>query len=472
EYLLSCLERLQKVLSAASLPSLFNHLESVAKQKGLDTHLSPTSTACYITSDLFYLEIQIEPDGHVIDVIIAHHGETPESCEELVQLLRMKNFDDFAKSLEGLSNLYQVPGDRKIKTKVYQVLKSLEMDLNTMADMYRFRKSNADRVTTILQGPVGYFVPRNGGNPTTLEYFISPYDQLEKRLEPGTIIIFSSTAQISGMKVFVTVEGISTSCKLPITPLIQNSQQDIDRGIPTFAPLTEEVNNELPACFFLKFPEPFPMLIDLIQKIQNLTGLSVMEQSASVSFYELLAKSEMKSPIDPNKILNLFQMHVILYNLHHSYVLYMDKEKPLLGTLVSKIPFTHPMQVSSILDILRHQAAYNLLVGSCISEKRTKNAAPELHHFEVHSLNGTSFSVSFWHPFSDNLTHVVFDVLNSRQISCELHTEPAAAASLGCSEEFISRVVHYCMSIPITMRAILKKAAKIPEDCNMLTETV
>lgn len=41
----------------------------------------------------------------------------------------------------------------------------------------------------------------------------------------------------------------------------------------------------------------------------------------------------------------------------------------LQGALVSKIPFRHPAQVPLLLDIIRHQAAYNNLIGSCV--KRT-----------------------------------------------------------------------------------------------------
>lgn len=37
------------------------------------------------------------------------------------------------------------------------------------------------------------------------------------------------------------------------------------------------------------------------------------------------------------------------------------------GAMVSKLPFTHPKDVPDMIDILRHQAAYNTLVSSCIS---------------------------------------------------------------------------------------------------------
>lgn len=43
----------------------------------LNAHVSPSGTACYITSNMFYIEVQLEKDGNVIDVKLAHFGEAP-----------------------------------------------------------------------------------------------------------------------------------------------------------------------------------------------------------------------------------------------------------------------------------------------------------------------------------------------------------------------------------------------------------
>ena len=50
----------------------------------LGSHLSPTETACYLTADLFYLEVLLKPDGGVEDVKVALHGEPPLVCSALV----------------------------------------------------------------------------------------------------------------------------------------------------------------------------------------------------------------------------------------------------------------------------------------------------------------------------------------------------------------------------------------------------
>lgn len=46
--------------------------------------------------------------------------------------------------------------------------------------------------------------------------------------------------------------------------------------------------------------------------------------------------------------------------------------KSLQGALVSKIPFRHPAHVPALLDIIRHQAAYNTLIGSCVKKTYIK----------------------------------------------------------------------------------------------------
>lgn len=73
-------------------------------------------------------------------------------------------------------------------------------------------------------------------------------------------------------------------------------------------------------------------------------------------------------------IINLHRLRSqVLPGQLHCYFLNGDAPvqdgRALQGALVSKIPFRHPAQVPLLLDIIRHQAAYNTLIGSCV--KRT-----------------------------------------------------------------------------------------------------
>lgn len=54
----------------------------------------------------------------------------------------------------------------------------------------------------------------------------------------------------------------------------------------------------------------------------------------------------------------------------HCYFINMGSGKAdLAGALVGKIPFSHPKCVPGIIEILRHQVAYNSLISSCVSER-------------------------------------------------------------------------------------------------------
>lgn len=77
--MVSCLETLQKALKVTSLPAMTDRLESIARQNGLGSHLSASGTECYITSDMFYVEVQLDPAGQLCDV--KSGSPWGESCE-------------------------------------------------------------------------------------------------------------------------------------------------------------------------------------------------------------------------------------------------------------------------------------------------------------------------------------------------------------------------------------------------------
>ncbi|XP_027511666.1 uncharacterized protein LOC113953098 isoform X12 [Corapipo altera] len=258
--LLSCMEKIERTLHAKSMFSVMNALESLSRQKGLNVHVSPSGTACYITSMMFYLEVQLEKDGNLMDVKLAHFGEAPVVCDDLVQLLRMKNYDAFGKILEDLSNMYQIPGNSEMKAKGYLALQALEKDLYSMSLLDRTQDVN--RVTEILHGKVGHLVPRTRGTPMNIEFYISPYQILEAELNPGS--------QVCGTKTVVTIEGTDMLHKLPLSPLIVDPQSGEDSN-PAFLQLTDELSMDLPALFVLKFHQPVPMSSSSIEDIHRLT---------------------------------------------------------------------------------------------------------------------------------------------------------------------------------------------------------
>lgn len=276
QLLLTCLETLQKALKVSSLPSMTDRLESIARQNMLGSHLSPSGTECYITSDMFYVEVQLDTAGQLVDVKVAHHGENPASCPELIQHLRDKNFEEFSKHLKGLVNLYKLPGDNKLKTKMYLALQSLELDLTKMMHMFRLA-TNANTVETILHGSVGLLTARSGGHLVSLQCYVSPYDVFEERT--GSQLNFTDTnvPRSLGVSVSVTVEGTSSIYKLPIAPLITGSHPVDNKGTPSFSSVTNSNCVDLPASFFLKMNLPMPFSLSFIQRMGNATGIPVFE---------------------------------------------------------------------------------------------------------------------------------------------------------------------------------------------------
>ncbi|XP_039382711.1 mediator of RNA polymerase II transcription subunit 1-like isoform X6 [Mauremys reevesii] len=401
--LLSCLEKIQRTLNAKSLSTVMSRLEFLSKQRGLKSHISPNGTACYLTSDMFYVEVQLEKDGKVIDVKLAHPGEAPVVCDDLVQLLRMKNYDAFGRILEGLLNLYQIPGNRTLMS---------------------------------------------------IEYYLSPYQVLEEELNPGS--------QVCGTKVYVTVGSSNTTHKLPISPLIVDSQAG--DGNLAFLPLTDELSMDLSACFFLSFHRPFPMSSSSIQEIQKFTGIPI-DGLKLASLHALIVQFTFNDEYKEELAMNNSCFFVSLPDCpKHSYFINKGTEKSgITGALVSKIPFTHPKCVPAIIEILRHQVAYNTLIGSCVSENTINEDCSELLYFEVSPQKDTSFSISFQHPMGESLACVVADVLSSRQIRCSLHTHPQDVA-LNCCNDFITRVMERCMSVPLVMRAIFKNSVTMKVD--------
>uniref|UniRef100_A0A671RBT4 Mediator of RNA polymerase II transcription subunit 1 n=1 Tax=Sinocyclocheilus anshuiensis TaxID=1608454 RepID=A0A671RBT4_9TELE len=474
QLLLNCLETLQRALKVSSLPSMTDRLE-------LGSHLSPSRTECYITSDMFYVEVHLDKAGKLVDVKVAHHGENPVSCPELIQHLRDKHFDEFSKHLKGLVNLYKLPGDNKLKTKMYLALQSLELDLTKMMHMFRIA-TNANTVETILHGSVGLLTARSGGHLVSLQCYVSPNDIFEE----GTgdidyyLLLYSAVPRTLGVSVSVTVEGTTSVYKLPIAPLITGSHPVDNKGTPSFSSVTNSNCVDLPACFFLKMNRLMPFSLSYIKKMGSTTGIPVLETVPTLSpLYDLIIKSQLheEGEASPPALAQSMRFYTSLPGQQHCYFLNGDAPvqdgRSLQGAYVSKIPFRHPAQVPALLDIIRHQAAYNTLIGSCVKKTYIKEDTPGLLRFEVCPLTDSSFSVSFQHPVNESLVCVVMEVIDSRQVACKLYK--GLSDALICTDDFITKVVQRCMSIPVTMRAIRRKAETIQADTpalSLIAETV
>ncbi|XP_061096234.1 mediator of RNA polymerase II transcription subunit 1-like isoform X2 [Conger conger] len=440
ELYLRCLGRLHEELNVSSLTAMVSRLEMIAKQRGLGSHRSPTETTCYLTSDMFYLEVLLLPGGDVEDV---------KSWEPLLTLLRSKRFDDFSMKLDCLSSLYNIIGDNETKIKVYTALQHLERDLLKISQLPRPLIDHDLHVDTILNGRIGKVTLQREGNPLSIKYYISPYDLLTDNDD-------------AECKVALVVAGASDSThRLQMTSLIQKPPIINSEGLPVFLPLDNVTSEVLPACFFLKLQPPLPMLSSFIHKMDQITEMNLCETDLQWLPFPWLLKASL-GETSCSDYLEGEDAHFFVPlpdNQMHGYVLAGDVwgVEGLRGALVHSIPFTHPAHVPPLLELLRHQAAINTLLSSFITPHRpSEGSEPDLH-CEVLPESDSSFSVSFPLHESDCLGVLLVNVKDSHQITCRLFTPCSKDLSI---DEYIMRVLKRCMCIPLVMRAICRRLAQ------------
>ena len=77
--------------------------------------------------------------------------------------------------------------------------------------------------------------------------------------------------------------------------------------------------------------------------------------------------------------------------------------------------------------------------------------------FEVNALSHQNVSVSFQHPLEDSLVTLEFDLRDVSHPMCRLHAVTNAADIIPTLEEHACKVVQRSLSIPITVRAVIRR---------------
>ncbi|XP_067108255.1 mediator of RNA polymerase II transcription subunit 1-like [Osmerus mordax] len=448
EPLVRCLKRLHEALNVSTLSCMVSRLEMVAKQRGMGSHLSPSETTCYLTADLFYLEVLLLPGGGVEDVKVAQHGEAPVTSESLLKLLRSRRFEEFSGKLEGLASLYNIPGDNETKVKIFTSLQHLGRDLQKISHLPRALKESDPQVDIILNGRLGYLTVGREGCPMSIQFFVSPSD----------ILLGESVGQVT----LVTVGPSESTHDLQMTSLIPQPPQLDSQGDPVFSPLSEATCEALPACFLLKLQKPLPVLSAFINKINQITGVAIPETDLQWAplpqlLMELSGRKNWDETLSGPESDTFFI--VSLPGEVHSYVVPGTAWAggTCKGSMVGSIPFTHPAHVPALLEVLRHQCTINTLLASCgTATRRSPGAVCDLY-CEVLPVCESSFSVTFHLSESDSLAVLVVNVEDSRHLRCSLF---ASGLEQSPMDEYISKVLKRCLSIPVTMRALNGKLEK------------
>lgn len=108
--------------------------------------------------------------------------------------------------------------DKKLKSKAFAALSALEMDLNSMS---KLQSSNQDVASLVHKSPLGIVVPRVGGQPLTMTYFISPYDLINCQSPNIKLIVEKIMEKKLGISCTVGIDS-STNLQLPVTLLSFN----------------------------------------------------------------------------------------------------------------------------------------------------------------------------------------------------------------------------------------------------------
>ncbi|KAH6939635.1 hypothetical protein HPB50_020236 [Hyalomma asiaticum] len=444
-----CLDMIQKSIKVTSMQSMIERLDTITRQQGLMFTTGPGGQECFISSDMFYVEVLLETSGTVKDVKISHHGD-PLSCPELTQVLLRGDFAEFTKHLEGLASIYQLNADKKQKTKAYLALQALETDLSILSQLQSFMNEPSNLVH---KSPVGILQPRKGGHPMKLTFFISPYDLLDvdsKSSIPLTVEGKSILEKGLGHSVSVCIES-SGSHKLQTTSLISVTNTPEGKNLPSFAALSNLNSTMLPASFVLKLPKPIPMAVALVRKIHAVTLIECADTSTTQPLLSLIINqaSEGKLTASSDRGLN-----VTLPDQQHCYYL-LSGSPELPGVMVSGVPFTHPTHVPQILVFLRQQLLFNTLVASCVRPSSRQNADMS-HMFEVNTTSISNISISFEHPLDESLATVDLNLSEITSVKCRIYTLNSDISI--CTDEYASKVMQRCLSIPVTMRAVIRKA--------------
>ncbi|XP_055703835.1 mediator of RNA polymerase II transcription subunit 1 [Phlebotomus papatasi] len=434
-----CLDSMQHCIKVTTRQGLVERLESLTRQLGLK--FMEDTSGLFISSDMFYLEIVLDAGGAVQDVKVHHECKIEQqSCSELVNCLVNGDFADFTTQLEGLASIYQLNAEPKIKSKAFVALQALETDLYNLYKLQNFYK---DPQALLLQSQVGIVQKRRGGHPMKLTYFVSPYELLDtesKTILPLTVEVIHG--RNVGTSVTVNLEA-SAANKLQIQSILTVSPD----GQPVYAPLATHNSTMLPASFVLTLNRKMPVTLSLVQQMTSVTEISFgPDPTASEPLLGLIAAQSADGELSGSSK----GMFVTLPDQNHCY--FLTEGESFRGIVIGSVPFTEPAHVPKLLKILRQQVLFNTLISSCI-RANSRQDFDSTTVFEVSALSCQHLTVSLEHPFDEAMATVEFDLTDVMDIQCKVFAPGRSYENLGT---ILSRVVQKSLSIPVTMRALIK----------------
>ena len=445
-----CLDTIQRNIKVTGLRSMIERLEKISRQLGLKFTAGPTGKDVFISSDMFYVEVVLDPaSGYVNDVKVAHQAD-PVSCPELTHVLRASDFAEFTKHMEGISAIYQLSADSKQKSKAYTSLYCLESDLSTLA---RLQSYVSEPVNIIHKTPVGVLEPRKGGHAMKLTFFVSPYELIDRSSKTALPLnIETVTSRNLGYSANVCIESSNRCHKLQTAQLISVQKANDGKSMPCPAAISNLNSTSLPACFVLKLLRTLPVSLDIVRRMAAVTQIDFLSpetQWTEDSLIHLIAMTvlsekeqnrlrELNASSSSNSSSRDCSFFVRLPDQEHAYFIHHDVPQ-LRGITLSSIPFTHPTHVPQILVFLRQQVLFNVLIGSCMRKVTSFGSSDSQFTFEITTQDLSHISVSFEHPVDESLASLEIDLKDIASVKCKLY-DPASFAKL-CSDDYVSKVM-------------------------------
>ena len=271
---------------------------------------APVHGCYYLSTDCFYVEINIEGSTGRIAEAKVHHIDSnnhsnqtssSKNCPEIIECLTKGQFTKFVDHLEGLMAIYDLPNaSAQDKTRGWNALSTLENDILRI-DNQRCGFAESDIANKINHGGLGLVQPRAGGLPMKLTFFIPPKDQIDtasktfRKLSPATI-----NEHHIGLSATIGLEKIETPRPLPIHSLIMSDGKEV--------PLSQHNSVSLPARFVLELEQEMALEIGKLQDIINITGIDFMPSGneSLTPLFQLVSKQASNGVLDSSNNRGLF----------------------------------------------------------------------------------------------------------------------------------------------------------------------
>uniref|UniRef100_A0A665X901 Mediator of RNA polymerase II transcription subunit 1 n=1 Tax=Echeneis naucrates TaxID=173247 RepID=A0A665X901_ECHNA len=319
-----------------------SRLEMIAKQQGMGFHV--TEATCYLTADLFYVEVVLVPNGGVEEVKVAPQGRAP-----------VVNWNHFYKCFFFF---FFFPALRAVK------------DSDTQID-----KINYGRIGCLIAGKEG----------SNIKIYYCHIKEIKYWIPMGNVLLFN-------LHLTRIVFNLTSHSERLYRCQWYYYNETVSRGsYPVFLPLNEVPNETLPACFLLKLQPAVPVIMSFVNKLSQITDVTIPDADLQ---WAPLPKLLTRGSLTPNSLMETSDEQDTIFTV----VLYSSAQR---ATVMESVPFTHPAHVPAILDLLRHQCAINSLLRSCATPQCP---SPDRQLLSIlFPESDTSFSVTFHPPETDSL---------------------------------------------------------------------